>query len=426
MLRKISVIGLGYVGLPIAVAFGKHGAVIGFDTSAARIKSLNSGFDETCEVSPEELDSSQITFSSDPHILESADFHIVTVPTPINSSKEPDLGPLKLAAELVGEVIKVGDIVVFESTVYPGTTEDICIPILEEISGLRSGADFFVGYAPERINPGDQEHSFTKVKKVVSAQDEQTRSIIADVYSSVVTAGVYLAPSIRVAEAAKVIENSQRDINIAFVNELAMLFEKMEISTKEVLDTAATKWNFMEFLPGLVGGHCIGVDPYYLTYKAESLGYHPEVLLAGRKINDGMGRFVAQKTIKLMIGAGHNIKNSSVIVLGLTFKENCKDIRNSKVYDIIDELKSFGVSVQVHDPICSVEEAKSIYGVDLIDEQSLKEATALILAVPHHEYIAWSETAYREILVRGGVFVDIKSCFHQNFKNDDSIIYWGL
>jgi UDP-N-acetyl-D-glucosamine/UDP-N-acetyl-D-galactosamine dehydrogenase len=349
--RIVSVIGLGYVGLPVAVAFGLHQKTIGFDINSQRIKELQSFHDRTGEVTAEELRTANILYTDAIEELRQADFHIVAVPTPVNEANQPDLTPMFKASETVGKALKLGDIVVYESTVYPGVTEDECVPILERVSGLVCGRDFTVGYSPERINPGDKEHTFTKIKKVVSGQDAQTLAIVAAVYESVVTAGVHRASSIKVAEAAKVIENTQRDLNIALMNELAYIFDRMEIDTTDVLEAAGTKWNFLKFRPGLVGGHCIGVDPYYLTHKAEKLGYIPQVILAGRRINDGVGKFIAQRTVKEMIHAGHNILGTTVTVFGLTFKEDCPDLRNSKVIDIIRELEDYGIKVQVHDPL---------------------------------------------------------------------------
>ena len=340
--RKISVVGLGYVGLPVAVAFGKSEQTIGFDINEERLAELRNGHDRTNEVTDQDLAATQILFTSKTAELAQADFHIVAVPTPVDDAHQPDLTPVLKASETVAKALKKGDIVVYESTVYPGVTEEICVPILELISGLVCGVDFTVGYSPERINPGDKEHTFTKIKKVVSGQDQATLDIVADVYGSVVTAGVYKAATIKVAEAAKVIENTQRDLNIALMNELALIFDRMGIDTLDVLEAAGTKWNFLKFKPGLVGGHCIGVDPYYLTHKAEKLGYIPQVILSGRRINDGMGAYIAQQTIKQMIHAGHPIAGSTVTVLGLTFKENCPDLRNSRVIDIIRELQDFG------------------------------------------------------------------------------------
>ena len=406
--RKISVVGLGYVGLPVAVAFGKHGPVIGFDINENRLEELRAGQDRTNEVSATELGDTQIEFTSKPEILAQADFHIVAVPTPIDDAHQPDLTPVVKASESVGTALKKGDIVVYESTVYPGVTEDICVPILERVSGLKCGPDFTVGYSPERINPGDKEHTFTKIKKVVSGQDAATLEIVADVYSSVVTAGVYKAASIKVAEAAKVIENTQRDLNIALMNELALIFDRMGIDTLDVLEAAGTKWNFLKFKPGLVGGHCIGVDPYYLTHKAEKLGYIPQVILAGRRINDSMGAFIAQQTIKQMIHAGHAIAGAVVTVLGLTFKENCPDLRNSRVIDIIRELEEFDVQVQVFDPVASSAEALHEYGVTLLSLNELKPAAAIVVAVAHDAYARWTPSDYLKLMHNAPVVIDVK------------------
>ena len=406
--RKISVVGLGYVGLPVAVAFGKHGPVIGFDINENRLEELRAGQDRTNEVSATELGDTQIEFTSKPEVLAQADFHIVAVPTPIDDAHQPDLTPVVKASESVGTALKKGDIVVYESTVYPGVTEDICVPILERVSGLKCGPDFTVGYSPERINPGDKEHTFTKIKKVVSGQDAATLKIVADVYSSVVTAGVYKAASIKVAEAAKVIENTQRDLNIALMNELALIFDRMGIDTLDVLEAAGTKWNFLKFKPGLVGGHCIGVDPYYLTHKAEKLGYIPQVILAGRRINDSMGAFIAQQTIKQMIHAGHAIANAVVTVLGLTFKENCPDLRNSRVIDIIRELEEFDVQVQVFDPVASSVEALHEYGVTSLSLNELKPAAAIVVAVAHDAYARWTPSDYLKLMHNAPVVIDVK------------------
>ena len=406
--RKISVVGLGYVGLPVAVAFGKHGPVIGFDINENRLEELRAGQDRTNEVSATELGDTQIEFTSKPEVLAQADFHIVAVPTPIDDAHQPDLTPVVKASESVGTALKKGDIVVYESTVYPGVTEDICVPILERVSGLKCGPDFTVGYSPERINPGDKEHTFTKIKKVVSGQDAATLKIVADVYSSVVTAGVYKAGSIKVAEAAKVIENTQRDLNIALMNELALIFDRMGIDTLDVLEAAGTKWNFLKFKPGLVGGHCIGVDPYYLTHKAEKLGYIPQVILAGRRINDSMGAFIAQQTIKQMIHAGHAIANAVVTVLGLTFKENCPDLRNSRVIDIIRELEEFDVQVQVFDPVASSVEALHEYGVTSLSLNELKPAAAIVVAVAHDAYARWTPSDYLKLMHNAPVVIDVK------------------
>jgi UDP-N-acetyl-D-galactosamine dehydrogenase len=361
--RKIGVIGLGYVGLPLAVAFNKVYPVIGFDINFKRIESLKQGFDSTGEVSTEELCSAKIEYTSDETRLKSCNFLIVTVPTPVDHTNRPDLTSLIKASETVGRNIKRGTVVVYESTVYPGATEEVCVPIIEQISGLKSGMDFLVGYSPERINPGDKEHTFKKIKKVVSGQNETALSVIVDVYGSVVEAGIFRVSSIKVAEASKVIENTQRDLNIALMNELAIIFNKLGIDTNEVLEAASTKWNFLTFKPGLVGGHCIGVDPYYLTYKAGSIGYHPEVILAGRRINDKMGQYMATSLIKQMILRGITITGSTVTIAGITFKENIPDIRNSKVIDIVHELQEFGVRVQVIDPLANPSEVEATYGI---------------------------------------------------------------
>ena len=384
--RTVSVVGLGYVGLPVAVAFGKVNKTVGFDIKADRLEELKSNFDRTGEVTEDDLKSADILFTDKIEELKLADFHIIAVPTPVDQANQPDLSPIFRASETVGKALKAGDIVIYESTVYPGVTEEECAPILERISGLKCGKDFKIGYSPERINPGDKEHTFTKIRKVVSGQDGETLEIIAGVYESVVTAGVHRASSIKVAESAKVIENTQRDLNIALMNELALIFDRMGIDTNDVLEAAGTKWNFLRFKPGLVGGHCIGVDPYYLTHKAEKIGYIPQVILSGRRINDGVGKFIAQRAIKEMIHAGHNILGSTVTVLGLTFKEDCPDIRNSKVIDIIRELEDYGVKVQVHDPLADPAEAEHEYGVRLTPPEKFEPAAAVVVAVAHRQY----------------------------------------
>jgi UDP-N-acetyl-D-glucosamine/UDP-N-acetyl-D-galactosamine dehydrogenase len=424
--RKISIIGLGYVGLPVAVAFGQKAPVIGFDINEKRIYQLREGVDKTGEVSSEDLKTAQIIFTNNVDDLKKADFHIVAVPTPINDAKHPDLTPLLKASKTVGKALKQGDIVVYESTVYPGATEEECVPILEQISGLSCGVDFKVGYSPERINPGDKEHTFTKIVKIVSGQDAETLGIVAAVYASVVTAGVFRASSIKVAEAAKVIENTQRDLNIAFVNELAMIFECLCIDTSEVLAAAGTKWNFLPFKPGLVGGHCIGVDPYYLTHKAEKLGYSPQVILSGRKINDGMGKYIAQITIKKMIRTGKQILNSTVTVLGLTFKENCPDLRNSKVIDIIKELQEFGVDVQVHDSYADADEAMQVYGIVLTSLSALRPADALVIAVAHQEYCDHLPQLLKNTILPKGVVIDVKGILDKSLFQNSDISFWKL
>ena len=424
--RKVSVVGLGYVGLPVAVAFGKHGPVIGFDINEGRLQELRTGHDRTNEVSQEELAQGQIEFTSQTAVLAKADFHIVAVPTPIDDAHQPDLTPVVKASETVGKALKKGDIVVYESTVYPGVTEEICVPILERISGLKCGVDFTVGYSPERINPGDKEHTFTKIKKVVSGQDAATLEIVADVYASVVTAGVHKAASIKVAEAAKVIENTQRDLNIALMNELALIFDRMGIDTLDVLEAAGTKWNFLKFKPGLVGGHCIGVDPYYLTHKAEKLGYIPQVILAGHRINDSMGAFIAQQTIKQMIHAGHPIAGAVVTLLGLTFKENCPDLRNSRVIDIIKELEDFGVTVQVFDPEAAAEEAEHEYGVTLLGLDQLKPAAAVVVAVAHDAYARWAPEQYLKLMHTAPVVIDVKGVCDGPALEQAGARFWRL
>ncbi|WP_341322771.1 nucleotide sugar dehydrogenase [Solibacillus sp. FSL H8-0523] len=423
--RKIAVVGLGYVGLPVAVAFGKKHEVVGFDINEYRIATLKQNIDYTNEVTPEDLKQAIIHYTNKFEDLQQTDFIIVAVPTPIDAYHTPDLTPLLKASETVGKGLTKGTIVVYESTVYPGVTEDECIPVLERVSGLRCGEDFFVGYSPERINPGDKEHTFTKIKKVVSGQTPEVLEVVAEVYGSVVEAGVYKASTIKVAEAAKVIENTQRDVNIALMNELALIFDRMDIDTSEVLNAAGTKWNFLNFSPGLVGGHCIGVDPYYLTHKAESLGYYPEVILAGRRINDGMGAFVAQSLVKQMIKQGSTIQGSTVTVLGLTFKENVPDLRNSKVIDIIRELQDYGINVQITDPEADTEEAFEEYGVHLVKEVDLKLADALVLAVPHKKYVEQSWNLTKLLNESSNLIVDIKSVLPLEEK-PEAICAWRL
>lgn len=410
MNRKIAVVGLGYVGLPVAVEFGKNHKIIGFDINEHRINTLKQGIDYTNEVTSEDLVKANIDFTMDESDLSQADFIIVAVPTPIYKHNVPDLTPLKKASETVGRNLSKGTIVVYESTVYPGATEEVCLPILEEQSGLKGGEDFFIGYSPERINPGDKERTFRTITKIVSGQNEEILEIVASVYNSVVEAGVYRASTIKVAEAAKVIENTQRDLNIALMNELALIFDRLDIDTDEVLQAAGTKWNFLRFSPGLVGGHCIGVDPYYLTSKAESVGYHPEVILAGRRINENMGKHIATSLIKEMIKKDMKVQGAKVTVLGLTFKENVPDLRNSRVIDVIDELKEFGVEVQVTDAHAEKEDAIREYGIELMDYENLQPADAVIFAVPHQEYVDKGWSQFEGLLKQGsGVVVDIKS-----------------
>ena len=391
--KKIAIVGLGYVGLPLAVAFGHQHTVVGFDINARRIQQLKEGLDVTDEVTTEELQAAErLTFTQNLEDIRDAEIYIVTVPTPIDQYKKPDLHPLKSASHTVGQVLKKGDIVIYESTVYPGCTEEDCVPILEKVSGLTYNKDFYCGYSPERINPGDKEHRVQNIKKVTSGSTPEVAEEVDQLYQTIIEAGTHRASSIRVAEAAKVIENAQRDLNIAFVNELALIFDKMNIDTHEVLEAAGTKWNFLPFRPGLVGGHCISVDPFYLTYKAESIGYHPEVILAGRRINDNMGMFVANRMVKLLSQKGCSIHGAKVLVLGITFKENCPDIRNSRVIDIINELVSFGIRVQVYDPLADKEEVEEEYGVSLIDAPGT-DYDGVVLTVGHHEFkeLDWSK-----------------------------------
>ncbi len=426
-LPTVAVVGLGYVGLPVAVAFARQRPTIGYDLSRKRIENLRHMVDPTGEVATAELmQAKHLRATAYPAEIEQADFIIVAVPTPINSARQPDLSPLESASEVVGRYMKPGAIVIYESTVYPGATEEVCVPLLEKHSGMRWRQDFHVGYSPERINPGDRAHKFTKILKVVSGDDDDTLEKVAALYSSVVEPGVYKAPSIRVAEAAKVIENTQRDLNIAFVNELAIIFEKLGLDTMEVLKAAGTKWNFLPFKPGLVGGHCIGVDPYYLTHKAELVGYHPEVILAGRRINDGMGSHIARKAVQQMIHAGRNIKGARVNILGLTFKENVPDIRNSKVVDIIRELHEFGVETFVHDPVVAPEDALHEYGIRLCDWQSLPVADATILTVAHDGLAKLPPAAFIQKTVQNGCFIDVKSVFDPEPFRREGLSVWRL
>ncbi len=413
---KIAVIGLGYVGLPLAVEFGKKVPVVGFDIHTTRIEELKIGQDHTLEVSPEELSqATNLTYSANLEDLKSCNFFIVTVPTPVDDVNRPDLMPLKKASETLGKVIKKGDIVVYESTVYPGATEEVCIPVLEKISGLKFNQDFFAGYSPERINPGDKVNTLTKIKKITSGSTPEVADKVDAVYASIITAGTHKASSIKVAEAAKVIENTQRDLNIALVNELSVIFDRLGIDTIDVLEAAGSKWNFLPFRPGLVGGHCIGVDPYYLTHKAEEVGYHPQVILAGRRINDNMARYVARATIKRMVKNNIDVTRATVGILGITFKENCPDIRNSKIVDVITEFKQWGINVAVCDPWADAEEVKQEYGIDLIDVNDKNQVDSLIVAVGHSEFRHLSASELRT-WVRGEkpVLADVKSLFDRN------------
>lgn len=413
MNRKIAVVGLGYVGLPVAVTFGKKHEVIGFDINDRRINELKENYDRTNEVTTEDLKETNINFTSKSEDLKAADFIIVAVPTPIDKNNKPDLTPLLKASETVSKELTKDTIVVYESTVYPGATEEDCVPILEKESGLKCGDDFFVGYSPERINPGDKVHTFETITKVVSGQTSEVLDIVAEVYGSVVTAGVHKASSIKVAEAAKVIENTQRDVNIALMNELALIFDKLNIDTNEVLKASGTKWNFLNFKPGLVGGHCIGVDPYYLTHKAQEVGHHPEVILAGRRINDDMSKFIASNVVKGLLKQGLEVQGATVNVLGLTFKENCPDLRNTKVIHIIEELIDYGLDVHVSDVEADKDEAKKFYNIDLKSKDQLPEADAVVFAVAHKDYVQ-NKKEYINLVKENGIVFDIKGVIDDN------------
>lgn len=425
--KKIAVIGLGYVGLPLAVEFGKKYETTGFDINKKRVEECQNQEDSTKEVTKEELLSAdKLEYTYNEKDLKDADIIIVAVPTPINESKHPDLIPLIKSSEIVGRNMKKGAVVVYESTVYPGATEEVCVPILENESKLKWKQGFNVGYSPERINPGDMERRLPSIKKVVSGDTKETGELLDNLYKSIITAGTHLTETIKEAEAAKVIENTQRDLNIALINELAIIFDKMGIDTKNVLKAAGTKWNFLNFTPGLVGGHCIGVDPYYLTYKAQTMGYHPEVILSGRKINDGMGKFIAEKTIKEMISSGHNIKESKIGVLGLTFKENCPDLRNTRVIDIIEELESYGAKIVVHDPIADRDEAEKEYNIKLADWDDIVEMNALIIAVSHEKYVKSGIKELKKRMTPKGCLIDVKSVVENNDEELRDISFWRL
>ena len=426
--EKLSLIGLGYVGMPIAVAFSNRGIdVIGFDLNEKKIELYKDGVDPTHEVGDEGIKACNVEFTSDETRLREAKFHIVAVPTPVNDDHTPDLSPVEGASEILGRNLTKGSVVVFESTVYPGVTEEVCVPILEKESGLKCGTDFKIGYSPERINPGDKVHRLESITKIVSGMDEETLDCVAKVYEIVVDAGVHRAESIKVAEAAKVIENSQRDINIAFMNELSIIFNKMEIDTKSVLEAAGTKWNFLKFYPGLVGGHCIGVDPYYLTYKAEMLGYHSQVILAGRQINDDMGKYVAESCVKQLIKADKPVRGAKVAILGFTFKENCPDTRNTKVWDIVKELREYGIEPVITDPVADEREAKRLYDVDFMDLNQIKHMDAIILAVAHEVFKKLSSTQISALFCKGSrVLLDIKGILNRNEYISMGYRYWRL
>ena len=427
--EKLSLVGLGYVGMPIAVAFARKVPVIGYDLNEEKIKLYQSGIDPTREVGDDVIRETKVEFTADETKLREAKFHIVAVPTPVNDDHTPDLTPVEGASRILGRNLTKGSIVVFESTVYPGVTEDVCVPILEKESGLVCGKDFKIGYSPERINPGDKVHRLETITKIVSGMDEETLDVIAKVYELVVDAGVYRADSIKVAEAAKVIENSQRDINIAFMNELSIIFNKMGIDTKSVLEAAGTKWNFLKFFPGLVGGHCIGVDPYYLTYKAEQMGYHSQVILAGRRINDDMGRYVAENIVKSLIRADVSVKTAKVAILGFTFKENCPDTRNTKVIDIVRELREYGIEPVIVDETADREEAKRLYGVELCDRSAIQDVDALVIAVAHTEFSGLEHADIEKFFNPANekkVLVDVKGILNRKEWENDGCLYWRL
>ncbi|MBO5105881.1 MAG: nucleotide sugar dehydrogenase [Clostridia bacterium] len=428
--EKISLVGLGYVGMPIAVAFAKKVGVIGFDLNSKKIELYKSGIDPTNEVGDDVIAKTTVDFTDDETRLKEAKFHIVAVPTPVNDDHTPDLTPVEGASRIVGRNLTKGSIVVYESTVYPGVTEDVCVPILEKESGLKCGVDFKIGYSPERINPGDKVHRLETIVKIVSGMDEETLDTVAKVYELVVEAGVHRAATIKVAEAAKVIENSQRDINIAFMNELSIIFNKMGIDTKSVLEAAGTKWNFLKFYPGLVGGHCIGVDPYYLTYKAEQLGYHSQIILSGRRINDDMGKYVAESIVKNLIKADVAIKTAKVAILGFTFKENCPDTRNTKIIDIYNELREYGIEPIVADPVADADEAKHLYGMEFADINSIKDCDAIILAVAHDEFKTLTQADFDKFFAikdnKKRVLADVKGLLDRNEYEAAGYIYWRL
>lgn len=427
--EKLSLVGLGYVGMPIAVAFARKIKVVGFDLNAAKIDLYKSGVDPTNEVGDDVIKNTAVEFTADPSKLREAKFYIVAVPTPVNDDHTPDLTPVEGASRILGQNLTKGSIVVFESTVYPGVTEDICVPILEKESGLKCGVDFKIGYSPERINPGDKVHRLETITKIVSGMDEETLNEVAHIYELVVEAGVYRAESIKVAEAAKVIENSQRDINIAFMNELSIIFNKMGIDTKSVLSAAGTKWNFLKFQPGLVGGHCIGVDPYYLTYKAEQLGYHSQIILSGRRINDDMGKYVAENLVKNLIKADIPVKSAKVAILGFTFKENCPDTRNTKVIDIYKELQEYGITPMVVDPAADAAEAKRLYGITFNTMEDIKDMDAVIVAVSHKQFLTLDKEKISSLYSKAHakkVLVDIKGIFDRKEYSTEDYIYWRL
>ena len=425
--KKIAVVGLGYVGLPLALAFGRVMPTVGFDVSEEKVKAYKQGFDPTGEMETELfIQASNLDYTTDANAIKQADFVIVAVPTPVDNAHQPDLTPVIRATETVGKSLRQGAIVIFESTVYPGVTEDVCVPILEKESGLKCGEGFKVGYSPERVNPGDKVHRLETIVKVVSGQDAETLEKVASLYEQVIEAGVFRAATIKVAEAAKVIENTQRDLNIALMNELAVIFDKMDIDTLDVLEAAGSKWNFLPFRPGLVGGHCIGVDPYYLTYKAQLLGYHPEVILAGRRINDGMGKFIAEQAVKQMIALDRSIKGAKVLLLGLTFKEDCEDLRNSRVIDVIQELEAYGIEVLVHDPVANPTDAKEEYGVSLVGLGNALQVDAIVAAVSHQALLEADMTVWSGLVSGKAPFIDVKSVFDKQALEEVGFKVWRL
>jgi len=422
----IAVIGLGYVGLPLAIEFSKKYPTVGFDLNEERIKQLKDGIDKTLEVEEKQLAAVNITYTADVGHIKNSNVYIITVPTPVDKYNNPDMEPLASASTTVGKILKTDDVVIYESTVYPGATEEFCVPILEKESGLKYNVDFFCGYSPERINPGDMEHNLKTITKVTSGSNEETAEFVDMLYKSIVSAGTYKASSIAVAEAAKVIENIQRDVNIALINELSMIFNKLGLDTNEVLEAAGTKWNFLPFRPGLVGGHCIGVDPYYLTHKAKEIGAHPEMILAGRRINDTMGKYIADNTIVEFAKAGINPVGAKVAILGITFKENCPDLRNTKVPDIINQLHTYGCEISVSDPYADAEEAKNLYNIDLLDFDKITRSDAVILAVAHDEYKGIAKEQWQIMFNGNGVIIDVKSIYEKDYFTDTNIVHWRL
>ena len=423
---KIGVIGLGYVGLPLAIEFSKKYSIIGFDKNKNRIKQLNNGIDKTLEVSKKKINTAKITYTTELKNIADCNVYIVTVPTPVNKYNNPDMSPLADASTTVGKVLNKNDVVIYESTVYPGATEEFCVSIIEKESGLKYNIDFFCGYSPERINPGDKHNTLTTITKVTSGSNEDAAHFVDELYQSIIPAGTHKTSSIKIAEAAKVIENIQRDVNIALINELSMIFNKLNLDTNQILEAASTKWNFLPFRPGLVGGHCIGVDPYYLTHKATEIGYKPEMILAGRRINDSMGKYIADRTITEMTKSGINPAGNNVAVFGLTFKENCPDLRNTKVPDIINHLQAYGCKITVSDPYADVVEAKELYNIDLVNKEKISDCDVLIIAVAHNEYKSMKKETLIHLFKSKGILIDVKSIYPKDFFSDTNITYWCL